>query len=144
MVAGGDAAFLALSQALHQRCLEDPVLNHPFSQVLNPAHDERLAAYLAEVFGGPPTYSRDFGGHTSMLETHAGTGADEDYAERFVACFDAAVADADLDSDPELARVLHDYVVAATAEVQSVSPPGALVAAGLAVPRWSWDGPLEG
>ena len=29
--AGGEPAFLALATAHHQRCLDDPVLNHPFS-----------------------------------------------------------------------------------------------------------------
>jgi len=55
--AGGDAAFLALAAAHHQRCLEDPVLSHPFSHPGNPEHIERLADYWAEVFGGPPRYS---------------------------------------------------------------------------------------
>jgi hypothetical protein len=29
--AGGDPAFLALTAAHHERCLQDPELNHPFS-----------------------------------------------------------------------------------------------------------------
>ena len=56
--AGGDDAFLALAAAHHVRCLADPELNHPFSHAdLNPAHVQRLAAYWAEVLGGPPRYS---------------------------------------------------------------------------------------
>ncbi len=141
---GGDGAFLALSRALHRRCLEDPALNHPFSHGLDPGHDEHLAAYLAEVFGGPAVYSAAHGGHSAMLALHAGTGADDDFAERFVACFDAAVRDVGLGQRPEVARVLHDYMVWAADDVQAVSPPGARVADGLAVPRWSWDGRVEG
>ena len=57
--AGGDAAFLALAAAHHERCLADPELNHPFSHPgQNPQHVERLAAYWAEVLGGPPRFSR--------------------------------------------------------------------------------------
>src|SRR3954466_7800848 len=53
--AGGDAAFLRLAAAHHARCLADPELNHPFSHAdLNPQHVVRLAAYWAEVLGGPP------------------------------------------------------------------------------------------
>ena len=56
--AGGDDAFLALAAAHHVRCLADPELNHPFSHAdLNPEHVQRLAAYWAEVLGGPPRYS---------------------------------------------------------------------------------------
>jgi hypothetical protein len=81
--AGGEAAFLALAAAHHQRCLEDPVLSHPFSHPGNPEHIERLADYWAEVFGGPPRYSESFGGHSGMLGIHAGQGADDDLGARF-------------------------------------------------------------
>lgn len=44
--AGGDAAFLRLARAHHERCLADPELNHPFSHPgQHPHHVERLAAY---------------------------------------------------------------------------------------------------
>ena len=52
--AGGEKAFPPFAAALHERCLADPELNHPFSHPgQNPQHVERLAAYLAEVMGGP-------------------------------------------------------------------------------------------
>src|SRR6185436_17617144 len=55
--AGGDDAFLALATAHHARCLADPELNHPFSHPdQHPQHVERLAAYWAEVLGGPPRF----------------------------------------------------------------------------------------
>ena len=61
--AGGESAFLALASAHHARCLADPELNHPFSHDdQHPQHVERLAAYWAEVLGGPPTYTTTCGG----------------------------------------------------------------------------------
>ncbi len=57
--AGGEPAFRALATAHHQRCLQDPVLNHPFSHPGNPQHVKRLADYWAEVFGGPRRYSEE-------------------------------------------------------------------------------------
>jgi hemoglobin len=137
--AGGRDAFRALAAALTDRCLADPVLNHPFSHGTDPQHNERLGAYLGEVFGGPPTYS-ELGGHSAMLEMHAGTGADDDFAPRFLACFDQAVDDAGLPNDVDLRRVLHDYMVDATSEVRDVSPVGTTAPPGLAMPRWSWNG----
>jgi hemoglobin len=138
---GGDEAFLALASALNDRCLADPVLNHPFSHPSHPQHLERLASYLAEVFGGPRGYSV-LGGHSAMLSQHAGTGADEDYAVRFLACFDQAVQDAQFPDDPELRRALHDYIVWATSEVNEYSPVGVSAPEGLGMPRWSWEGPV--
>jgi hemoglobin len=76
--AGGMPAFEALAAAHHKRCLEDPVLAHPSSHTGSPDHVRRLAEYWAEVFGGPPTYSESFGGHSAMLGIHAGEGADKD------------------------------------------------------------------
>src|ERR1700716_2205456 len=70
--AGGEPAFLALAAAHHERCLQDPELNHPFSHGVNPEHIDRLAAYWAEVFGGPARFSELYGGHSAMLGLHAG------------------------------------------------------------------------
>ena len=65
--AGGEPAFLALAAAHHARCLADPELNHPFSHPgQHPQHVERLAAYWAEVMGGPPTYSRSCADQTRV------------------------------------------------------------------------------
>src|SRR3984893_7726343 len=83
--AGGEPAFLALATAHHERCLQDPELNHPFSHGVDPQHIERLAAYWAEVFGGPARYSESHGGQSGMVGIHAGKGAGDDYGPRFVA-----------------------------------------------------------
>jgi hemoglobin len=138
--AGGEPAFLALATAFHRRCLEDPVLSHPFSHPGNPEHIDRLADYWAEVFGGPPRYSASFGGHSAMLGIHAGQGADEDLGARFVACFVQAAGDAGLPDDPEFRSQLRAYMESAVAEVLSLSPPGAEVSAGLPTPHWGWNG----
>jgi hemoglobin len=139
--AGGAPAFLALATAFHRRCLDDPVLAHPFSHSGNPEHVERLADYWAEVFGGPARYSESFGGHSAMLGIHAGQGADEDLGDRFVACFVQAADDAGLPSDQDLRDGLRAYMEWAVGEVLSYSPPGARVPVDLPTPRWDWGGP---
>jgi hemoglobin len=142
--AGGDSAFLALAAAHHQRCLDDPVLNHPFSHPGHPEHVERLAHYWAEVFGGPARFSQSYGGQSAMLRLHAGQGMDSDLGERFVACFRLAQDDAQLPEDKELRAVLTGYMEWATAEVDSYSEPGSQVPDGLSVPHWDWNGLVEG
>jgi hemoglobin len=138
--AGGTEAFLALAAATHERCLQDPELNHPFSHHVSPNHIEHLAAYWAEVFGGPPRYSESLGGHSGMLTIHAGNGTAEDFPGRFLACFMQGVEDAGLPDDPELRHALRSYMEWATQDVDSYGPPGSTVQAGLPMPRWSWDG----
>jgi hemoglobin len=136
----GEPGFLTLATAHHRRCLEDPVLSHPFSHSGNPEHVQRLADYWAEVFGGPARYSGSFGGHSAMLGIHAGQGADEDLGARFVACFVQAADDAALPEDPAFRAGLRAYMEWAVGEVLSLSPPGAEVEPDLPTPHWGWNG----
>jgi hemoglobin len=140
--AGGDPAFLALATAHHARCLADPELNHPFSHPgQHPQHVERLAAYWAEVLGGPPAYSTACGDQSGLLQMHAGNGDMSDLGERFLACFDRAMDDAALPADPEFRSALHAYMRWAVDDVLSYRDKDA-VPSRAAVPRWSWDGLL--
>jgi hemoglobin len=139
--AGGETAFLALAQAHHARCLADPELNHPFSHAdQHPQHVERLAAYWAEVMGGPPTFSATCGDESAVLTLHAGNGDMGDLPERFFACFVRALDDAELPADPELRAALSAYMRWAVDNVMSYSAQGSVVPAGLPMPRWGWDG----
>ena len=138
--AGGEDAFLALAAAHHQRCLDDPELNHPFSQGVNPAHIENLASYWAEVFGGPALYSESLGGHSAMLSIHTGKGAGHEYGPRFVECFTRAADDVGLPEDPDFRAALRAYMEWAVADVLQYSPQGTVAPSALIVPRWSWDG----
>jgi hemoglobin len=137
---GGDRAFLALAAAHHRRCLADPELAHPFEHHIRHDHVERLAAYWAEVFGGPLRYTRDFGGHSAMLGVHAGEGIGEEFSARFARCFLEAADDAGFPPDEDLRELLRRYIEQATAEVEGYSPPGSSVPSDLPVPRWSWSG----
>ena len=139
--AGGDAAFRALAAAHHERCLEGPELNHPFSHGMNPKHIEHLADYWAEAFGGPPRYSESHGGHSGMLEIHARQGNGEDFGPRFVACFMQAADDANLPDDADFRNALRSYMEWATGEVLAYAPPQSKVPADLHVPHWGWHGP---
>jgi hemoglobin len=138
--AGGQPAFLALATAHHARCLQDPVLQHPFSHPGHPQHVERLGDYWAEVMGGPPLFSQVSEGQTGMLSLHAGMAAQDDLGGRFVACFVHAMDDAHLPDDTEFRRSLRAYMEWAVSDVHIYNPRGSSVPAGLAVPQWSWDG----
>jgi hemoglobin len=73
-LAGGKPAVPRLAGAHHERCLADPMLNHPFCHPGHPEHVARLASYWAEVFGGPLRYSQTCRGHSAMLTIDAGMG----------------------------------------------------------------------
>ena len=142
--AGGEPAFLALATAHHRRCLEDPELNHPFSHPdQHPQHVQRLAAYWAEVLGGPPRFSEECSDQTSLLVMHSGNGEMGDLGERFLACFVAAMDDASLPADAAFRTAMHDYMRWAVDDVLVYSPVGSTVGPGQPMPHWSWDGPVE-
>ena len=133
--------MLDLASAWHARVLHDEVVSHAFSHGFHPDHTERLAAYWGEALGGPPAYSEAYGDETSVVQMHSGNGAHDEMDRRAIACFDQALADAGLDDDDRLRRVLHDYFAWATTTTMSRYHRSAdEVPAGLRIPRWSWDG----
>jgi hemoglobin len=139
--AGGGAAFLALAEAHHARCLADPELNHPFSHAgLDPEHVTRLAAYWAEVLGGPPRYSEQYADQSSLVRLHSGNGEMGDLGRRFVDCFVAAADDAGLPRDADFRAALRAYMEWAVGDVLAYSPVDAVVPERLPMPHWSWDG----
>jgi hemoglobin len=139
--AGGDAAFVELARAHHVRCLADPELNHPFSHPgQHPQHVERLAAYWAEVFGGPPAYAAAGGDHSTALAMHAGNGDMSDLSRRFVDCFVAAADDAGLPADVEFRAALRRYMEWAVEQFNAFPDGAEDVPINLPMPRWGWDG----
>jgi hemoglobin len=139
--AGGEPALQAVAAAHHARCLADPELNHPFSHPgQHPQHVERLAAYWAEVLGGPPRYSRSCGNQSGVLQMHAGNGDLTDLANRFLDCFVRAADDAGLPADREFRAALRAYMRWSLNEMLRYGSKDARVPSELAMPRWSWDG----
>jgi hemoglobin len=142
--AGGTPAFLALAQAHHARCLADPELNHPFSHPdQHPEHVERLAAYWAEVLGGPPDYSRACGDHSYVVRIHSGNGPIDDLGNRFVECFVAAMDDVGMPEEPEFRAAMRAYMRWATDEMIGHPERDAAIPPDLVMPRWDWDGPVS-
>ena len=91
---GGFDALLGLCRRWHELCLADPLTAHPFTAApIHPFHDERLAAYLTEVTGGPRLYTAGFGDESSMLRLHAGNGVHRELDDAAVDAFERAVTE---------------------------------------------------
>lgn len=111
---GGFDAILALCRHWHELCTADPLAGHPFEHMTMPHHDERLAAYLAEAFGGPPLYTAGYGDESFMQRLHAGNGVHEDLDQACLALWDRAVADSGIPRSA--ADEVSAYFRAATAD----------------------------
>lgn len=141
--AGGRDGMLRLAEAWHSRVLADEIVSHAFSHGYHPQHSERLAAYWGEALGGSADYTGQFGDETSVVRIHSGNGQHEEMDQRAIACFDQALGDAGLTTEP-LRQVLYDYFAWATTATMARYPESAGdVPGGLSIPRWSWDG-LQG
>jgi hemoglobin len=139
--AGGSEAFVRLARAHHELCLADPELNHPFTHDdQHPQHVERLAAYWAEVLGGPPAYSTSCADESYVVQIHAGNGDMTDLGNRFVACFTQALDDAGLPDDPAFRSTLVAYMRWATDRINANPERDTVISPGLTMPRWGWDG----
>jgi hemoglobin len=142
--AGGNDGLQRLAAAWHRRVMADEIVSHAFSHGFRPDHVERLAAYWAEALGGPSTYSESYGSETSVVRMHSGNGQHHEMDRRAIVCFDQALDDIGLASDPTLRQVLHDYFAWTTTVTMSRYHGSANdVPDGLRIPRWSWDG-LQG
>ncbi|MDX6197326.1 MAG: hemoglobin [Actinomycetota bacterium] len=138
--AGGGPGLLRLAEAWHDRVMADEVVSHALSHGFAPDHTPRLAAYWAEALGGPAEYSSAYGDETAVVRMHSGHGEHDEMDRRAVACFDDAMTDVGLTTDP-LRQVLHDYFAwATTTTLARYHRSADEVPAGLTVPRWSWDG----
>jgi len=138
--AGGMAGMLRLADAWHARVMADEIVSHAFSHGYHPQHNERLAAYWAEALGGPAAYSAAYGTESSVVRIHSGNGPHEEMDNRAIACFDLALADAGVTTEP-LRQVLYDYFAwATTTAMARYHGSRDEVPDDLSIPRWSWDG----
>ena len=137
--AGGAEGVLRLAHAWHERVMADEIVSHAFSHGFHPQHTERLAAYWVEAWGGPTTYTDQYGDESSVVRTHSGHGPHDEMDRRAIACFDQALDDVGI-TNP-LRHVLHDYFAWATTHSMAKYPKQAAdVPSNLRIPRWSWDG----
>jgi hemoglobin len=126
---GGFDVVLALCRRWHALCLQDPDTAHPFEHGMHPQHDERLAAYLSEAFGGPKLYSAGYGDESHVQRLHAGNG---EHVALDVAClakFDQALADVGIAGAP--AQRVSAYFRSATEAQREWAADNAAVPLGL-------------
>src|SRR5262249_6071130 len=103
--AGGLPALTRLTRIFYEKYVPEDELLAPLFATMRADHPQRVASWLAEVFGGPKTYSREYGGYTRMISQHLGKGITEDKRARWVELIKKASVDAGLPNDAEFASV---------------------------------------
>jgi hemoglobin len=135
--AGGAEAFERLTEAFYAKVLGDDLLE-PLFRRMAPDHPKRVAAWLGEVFGGPPRYTEEHGGYPHMLRKHRDVGITEQQRRRWVNLICDAADDAGLPDDPEFRSAFVAYVEWGTRLAEQNSRPGAQPPQQAPVPHWGW------
>ncbi|GAB2930455.1 hypothetical protein GCM10027280_17420 [Micromonospora polyrhachis] len=135
--AGGLDAFRKLCEAFYRRVLADELLAPLFAR-MDSEHVRYVAVWLAEVFGGPETYSIERGGYPHMLRRHLGRGITEAQRRRWVNLMLDAADEVHLPDDPEFRAAFSGYLEWGTRLALANSQPGADPAHEAPVPRWGW------
>jgi CDGSH-type Zn-finger protein/truncated hemoglobin YjbI len=136
---GGLPALTRMTRLFYGKHIPaDPVLAPLFAS-MSPDHPERVAKWLAEVFGGPKLYSTQYGGYPRMISQHLGKQITEEKRTRWVALLHQAAADAGLPNDPEFRSAFGSYIEWGTRLAVENSQIGAKPPEHMPMPRWDWN-----
>ncbi len=74
---GGEDAIEQLFTVFYGKVRNDALLGPVFAQ-MSPLHVKHVAAFVGDVFGGPPAYSEQHGGPPNMIRRHVGRALTEE------------------------------------------------------------------
>ena len=143
---GGLPALLRLTGRFYERVKDDALLAPVFAH-MSDEHPAHVAAFLAEVLGGPTTYSEQHGGHPHMIRQHLNRHLAQEQRRAWVALLLDTADELDMPDDPEFRSALVGYLEWGSRLAVINSQPGAMVDADAPMPQWGWGevkGPYTG
>jgi hemoglobin len=143
---GGLPAIERLLKLFYERVPSDALLGPVFAH-MDSAHATHVAAFVAEVFGGPKTYSEQLGGHAHMIRKHLGRALDDTKRKRWIQLLLECADELGVKDDPEFRSAFVAYLEWGTRLAVINSQPGAQAVEDAPMPRWGWGevkGPYTG
>jgi hemoglobin len=134
---GGLPKLRQLATVFYARVSKDPVLAPVFAN-MSPEHVEHVTEFIAEVFGGPKTYSEQRGGHHAMVRKHVGRALTEAQRRRWMDLLLECADEVHLPADPEFRSAFVGYIEWGTRLAVINSRPGAEIAGEAPMPHWGW------
>jgi hemoglobin len=138
--AGGLSALERLTAIFYDRVKADPILNPVFAE-MDAHHPQYVARFLAEVLGGPATYSAERGGHAHMVTQHLNRHLTETHRRRWVTLLLDSADEAGLPNDPEFRSAFVGYIEWGTRLAVINSQSNEPAAAHTPMPKWGWGVP---
>jgi hemoglobin len=134
---GGMPALVRLTERFYERVRSDAILAPVFAH-MGPDHPKHVAAFIAEVLGGPADYSAVRGGHPHMVQRHVNRQLTQTQRRAWVTLLLDTADELKLPDDPEFRSALVGYLEwgsrLAVINSQSVGD----VAADSPMPKWGW------
>lgn len=143
---GGIDALNRLTARFYEHVRVDPLLSPVFAH-MDADHPAHVAAFLAEVLGGPDTYSKEHGGHPHMIQRHLNRHLNHEQRRRWVALLLETADEMAMPDDPEFRSALVGYLEWGSRLAVINSQPGAAVDHNAPMPKWGWGevkGPYRG
>jgi len=134
---GGMPTIEKLMDVFYRRVSEDPLLAPLFAH-MGPDHVEHVAQFVAEVFGGPKTYSTRVGGHPAMLRHHLGRKLTGEQRQRWMQQLLRCADECGVPSDPEFRSALVSSLEWGTRLAVINSQPGVTVDEKSPMLAWDW------
>jgi len=107
--AGGMPVFEQLTDVFYKKVLQDELLEPVFKH-MSPQHQLHVAHFIAEVFGGPRTYSNGEGSHFAMIQKHFSKRLTESMRQRWVQLLLTSADEIRLPDDPEFRSAFVAYI----------------------------------
>src|SRR4051794_4498054 len=102
---GGMPAIERLMTVFYRRVPQHALLAPLFAH-MSSEHVEHVARFVAEVLGGPKTYSAELGGHPAMIRKHVARGLTEDQRRRWMQLLLECADECGVPDDPEFRSAL--------------------------------------
>jgi hemoglobin len=110
-----------------------PVFAH-----MNPGDAKHVAAFLAEVLGGPTTYSQEHGGRAHMIRQHLNRHLTHAQRREWISLLQDTADELRMPDDPEFRSALIGYLEWGSRFAVINSQPGAEINAEAPMPKWGW------
>jgi hemoglobin len=126
-----------VTQEFYRRVRLDDEIGPIFAR-MDDGHPAHVAAFLAEVLGGPKLYSERHGGHPEMIRHHLNRHLTEPQRRRWLALLLDTYEEMDAPRDPEFASALVAYLEWGSRLAVLNSQAGAQVDEHAPMPSWGW------
>ncbi len=134
---GGIDALTRLTTRFYERVRDDALLAPVFAH-MGADHPAHVAAFLAEVLGGPADYSASHGGHPHMIRQHLDRHLTQPLRRRWVELLLETADELAMPDDPEFRSALVGYLEWGSRLAVINSQDGASVDEHAPMPRWGW------